>query len=62
LLRFGFLHRAPRQVLSHENSIIDSFQKRFELVFTEEFDRFSFWLDNQFGPSNEAESVVVEVT
>ncbi len=61
LLRFGFLQRAPRQIQDRGSSIINSMQPRFELIFTEKFDRFNLWIDCTFDQLNPRESVLAEV-
>ena len=62
LLRFGFVERHYSQPVSNERSTTRLLHQPVKLVFTSKFDRFGFWIDNNFGRLQTETSVVYECT
>jgi hypothetical protein len=60
LLRFGFVERHYSQPATNGSSGTRLLHQPVKLVFTSKFDRFGFWIDNNFGKLQTETSVVYE--
>ena len=60
-LRYGLLHRAPLPQSQSTDRIFQVMGDRYELIFTERFDRFCLWLETSTEAFDPERSVIVGV-
>lgn len=58
-LRFGFLTRMPRQI-NADSSLARLIERRYELILTEKFDRFNYWLAHTQGEASLLDAILID--